>query len=321
MRLQLPLFFVALCASLHVLRAHPAYERYHSWSERPAVAHYEYVYGVQDETEPRIHNAESDYLSSKVRTVQSFPLTHGSGVHYHSNAVPMYAPHTRSMESVWHVTALPESIQRRYEPEWEEGWRLLRHDDGVKYEGDWFSEEDSGLSRILPYPIYGMKCSGHLCDNKLPMFVMPNRRAPLFPHVSTWTTWTSDSDSNFHGVHNVAHCPKGQFAIQIQCWGAYCKSMRLGCSKLRSEFRAQYEVGRYDNAEKDDTSLNSPFSNERGGTGYCPDGEYLDGIQCLSWFCNYVRLFCSRIQISTKWSLLIPNCFVTVGQPNHWASA
>lgn len=261
----LTLFFVVLCFSFQHSEAHPA------------LGHFHYAYGVPDEAEPRVQSATLDYLRFSARTVPSTVLHHGDDDVYY-----------------------PVPFAHRYEPEWEKGWRLLRHDDGIKYEGDWFSEEGSGLSRLLPYPICGMKCSGHLCDNKLPIFVMPNRRAPLFPHVSTWTPWTSESDAEFHGIHNVAHCPKGEFAIQIQCWGAYCKSMRLGCSKLRSEFRAQYQVDRYQNADKDDTNLNAPFSNEAGGTGYCPDGEYLDGIQCSSWFCNYIRLFCSRIQIATN---------------------
>lgn len=255
---------------------------------------YEYVYGVPEHMHPHVISSSSlsasdSHLGGFMGTQHQWTL----GENYPSHASSFYNDALSQAKNQWLAA-------HAYSPPYESGWRLLRHDEGVKYQGDWFSEEDSGFSNLFPYPIYGMRCNGHFCDNKMALYVLPNRKAPLYPHVSTWTPWTSDSDAVFGGRKHVAHCPKGQFAVQVQCAGSWCKYIRLGCSTLRSEFRAQYEIGRYDNADSNDSNLNDFFSNESPSEGYCPDGEYVDGIECGGWFCNYIRLFCSRIQISTR---------------------
>lgn len=181
-------------------------------------------------------------------------------------------------------------------------WRALRHSDGAQFHGEWFSEERGGLSRPFAYPIFGLRCSGGFCDRKLPLYVMPARKAPLRvarPNDQVggaklqWSMWLSDGE--WHGRQRVAHCPRGTFVAQMQCLGPFCANMRLGCAGLRAGYRARY---RRRKAEEDaDDDLNATFSEEGDGVGYCPEAEYLDGIGCEGWFCDKIRLYCSRIEV------------------------
>lgn len=175
-------------------------------------------------------------------------------------------------------------------------WRVLRHDAGTKYEGEWFSQEHGGYSRLFPFPIYGMRCRGNFCDDKKPMYTMLVK-SPLHNSVSHWTKFTSSKDATYNGAPETVHCPRGMFVVQMQCRGWTCKDIRLGCARLRWGFKASYKLTNYEKTHGGKDKLNPTFSDEGSGMGLCPDGEYMDGIGCDGWWCDNVRLYCTTIKI------------------------
>lgn len=270
------------------------------------------VYGFDTPEQEMLHDAITSYILSKhsqatniqaVQQPQLFSTGLNGVTHSQANVQAQRQLGSTALSGVsGEVDAVGtelDAVLRGSDTKKKIVWRVLRHDTGQKYEGEWFSQEHGGYSRLFPYPIFGMRCRGNFCDDKKPLYTMPLKR-PLHNTVAYWTKFTSDKDAVYNGAEETVHCPRGMFVIQMQCRGWTCQDIRLGCGRLRWEFKASYKLTNYEQTHGGKDNLNPTFSDEGTGVGLCPDGEYMDGIGCEGWWCDNVRLYCTTIMIRVE---------------------
>lgn len=141
-----------------------------------------------------------------------------------------------------------------------------------------FSEEPPSTSYFQSELVAGMKCFGHFCDNKKLITVRDGLEYPV-----TSTGFQSEYFST-NGL-NSANCPPDMVLSQVWCRGIFCDDLRIGCGRLS----LGYVINPREVLE---TNF---FSEENGGTQFCPDSYYIKGLACAGRFCDFIRLICVRV--------------------------
>lgn len=151
-----------------------------------------------------------------------------------------------------------------------------------------FSEENGGYSGRMNGPIRAIKCSGGYCDNKRLVAVQHGYKKAVVPSNNPyWTSWFSQEGKK--DARNKRTCPDDMVVNQIQCKGAYCDKMRLGCGVMASGYRVSHEH-----------TMETGFFSEEQGEEQCDDGYYIYGIECSGSYCDNIKLYCARIQYLYK---------------------
>lgn len=135
-----------------------------------------------------------------------------------------------------------------------------------------------GYSSDIQGPVLGLHCFQHYCAEKQLVYLKTSGGSIVDTNQEVWTQWFSEE-----GPTNFGLCPENYVVTQMQIAGKLSDYQRLKCAKLANGVQTNNETSKF---------MNYFFSNEGDAEQLCPEGSYMNGLQCSGAYCDNLRLSC-----------------------------
>lgn len=134
---------------------------------------------------------------------------------------------------------------------------------------------------IQQSPIYGIECMDNACYNQR-FLTLRYQNLVIVKYINHWTPLTSGNSGRWSVT-----CPSNMLSLGLWCHENSCNKIRLVCGTIGVGF----------SMTKSRTIINPPNS---PSSVNCPDGKYVQGIECFGYDCQRRGLRCVGLEYNRR---------------------
>lgn len=146
---------------------------------------------------------------------------------------------------------------------------------------DDFNPSYPGFRPIQQSPIYGIDCLDNSCYNQR-FLTVRYQNLVIVKYVNHWTPLTAGNSGRWQ-----ISCPNNMLSLGMWCHENSCNKIRLVCGTIGTGFLMKGAR----------TTVNPPSSPSDVS---CPNGQYMQGIECFGYDCQRRGLKCVGLQYNRR---------------------